>query len=81
MKLKNDGIHSKNVKISFEMISEFPTDCNLYIEHWFSDDLKLKEIPSNVTEIYNWKFLDTSIRSLTIPSSVEKISKNWLTKD
>ena len=74
-KFKKNGIHCKNVSVSSDdKVSEIPTDSNVIINEWnsFKNNIHLKEIPSNIIKIFSWNFIDKTITSLTIPSTVKK---------
>ena len=70
--LKRGGIHCENVKINNDQIVKLPTDCNLFIKNCdLNNENLLKEIPSNIIELCDWKCLDKTITSLIIPSTVK----------
>ena len=76
--LKTHGIHCKNIISCEDILNDFPTDSSITMRY-FNDEnlLKLKNIPTNVTEIVNFNFLDESITSLSIPSTVKKITNSY----
>ena len=66
-----NGIYCENVIIDWKYnLSELPTNWNLIIDEVNDTVMKVKQIPSNVVEIDSWSFLDKSITSLTIPSTL-----------
>ena len=73
---EKNGIHCKNIVIDCdsELLNE-RNDSNFTIIYWDENNEKMKTIPSNIVEIDCWRFLDESITSLTIPSTVTKIEE------
>ena len=79
---KKNGIHCENVSISFDCcFKEIPTEYNIVIDGWNYRNGLLKEIPPNIIEFIDLSFLNHSITSLFIPSTVKKCTNAEMLSD